>query len=579
MAETNDLNAHMRSLRPTWNSIKMLNGRRYGGRYPFESNQAYAIPRDKWGSVYTKGQDANQTMIDLIQWYVNDHFNFQLPRILELERYYAGDENIHYWNSGKSHKQADERITSGYPGYITDIHTGYELANPLTYGYDNPQSDADTGEKLLNQLTLFNRANSEPYHEMMMFKNACNTGRAYELIYCAKDDSEPQMTAVDPNQAFVVWSTDVKPTELFGVRYYAVNVADDSYYLVEVYTEYDTYYFKADKTPNNGWTLDKRVNHSFGHVPLLEYRLNDERMGIWESQIDNIDAYDIAKSEMANTQEDFSNSKLVISGKIRRNKREPQTDPNGKPLFVDNVTNAITYEFKDKNGKENKQAMQPLVNTLANTLFLTPYMYQDANGNKQFNQTSAEYLTKEANAADWKTYIDEIKQRILQGSNTPDLSDESFAQDQTGEALSYKLWGTDQNQAAMHEVFKSSITRRLQLLAVQWLNTDKTSIGNSDYQNVTISFTPNLPKNDAKQVDLVSSALGTGAISDDTGRDMLEGVTGVPASMEKGRIDKQKQEAAKETGGAFQQSLADFQKQKKLGGGGNDSDNTADKPS
>lgn len=167
-----------------WNSLSLLNGRRYGDRYPFEANQTYALPRSQWETVYDKSEIASDQLVELIQWYVSDHYTKQLPRILELERYYAGDENIHYWQSGKGPKRADERITSGYPGYITDIHAGYELANPLTYGYDNPLSNEDSGENFLNQLRQFNRSNDEAYHEMTMFKNACNTGRAYELIYC-----------------------------------------------------------------------------------------------------------------------------------------------------------------------------------------------------------------------------------------------------------------------------------------------------------------------------------------------------------------------------------------------------------
>ena len=570
MAETNDRNAHGRSIRPMWNSITMLNGRRYGGRYSFEANQTYAIPRSRWEAACEgSGDMASDKMVELIQWYVNDHYNYQLPRILELERYYAGDENIHYWDSGKGPNQSDEKINSGYPQYITDIHTGYELANPLTYGYDNPESDQDDGQDFLDQLKVFNRINDEPYHEMTLFKNACNTGRAYELIYCPKDSNVPEMAAVDPNQAFVVWSTDVKPVELFAVRYFAVNVQDVTTYQIEVYTEGHVYYFDAKGDPSYDWTQTYSNSHLFGHVQLLEYRLNEERMGIWEGQIDNIDAYDIAKSEMANSQEDFSNAKLVVSGVFQRgNHKDPMTDSNGDYLFIDNVTGKVTYDFKDRNGKQNKQAMKPTVNTMANTIFLKPYVFKDANGNKQFNQTTAQYLTKETNATDWKTYIDEIKQRIIQGTNTPDMSDESFSGNSSGEELSYKLWGTDQHQAQLQNAFKSSIMRRLRLLAIQWDNAKAGSVNAEDYRNVTVSFTPNMPKDDAKQVELITKALAAGAMSVKTAHDRMADITGVPSDTEDERQNTEDEKNAGNTHGTFQQALSDAKKN--LGDGGND---------
>lgn len=579
MAETNDRNAHNRSIRPTWNSITMLNGRRYGDRYPFEANQAYAIPEKTWKSVYSGGTTASQKMIELLQWYVRDHYSFQLPRILELERYYSGDENIHYWNSGKGNKRADERIASGYPGYITDIHTGYELANPLTYGYDNPTDENDDGQSFLDMLKAFNRVNDEPYHEMNLFKNACNTGRAYELIYCRKGENTPEMAPIDPNQAFVVWSTDVKPVELFAVRYYAVNIQGKATYQIEIYTDKYVYYFGADGDPSTGWVNQGSDSHLFGQVQLLEYRINDERQGIWEPQIDNIDAYDIAKSEMANSQEDFSNAKLVVTGEFQHNKRQVMTDKQGNFLFYDNITERLTYDSKDKNGKDNRQAMEQLINTRDNTLFLKPYVYRDANGNKQFNQTTAQYLTKETNAEDWKTYIDEIKQRILQGSNTPDMSDDSFSSDQTGEALSYKLWGTDQNQSQLQNIFKSSLMRRFRLLSIQWNNQHGGTVDPNAWQNVTVSFTPNLPKDDDKKVDLLTKAYGAGTISLKTAHDGMADITGVPSSTEDDRQAEEDEKVTQSTGNDFQQALSDQQKSR-LGGGvdGNNDDNPATSP-
>lgn len=66
-------------------------------------------------------------------------------------------------------------------------------------------------------------------------------------------------------------------------------------------------------------TLTDTEEHFFQQVPLTEYSLNEERVGAWETKLDEIDAYDQALSEMANSQEDFSNSMLMINGKVANN--------------------------------------------------------------------------------------------------------------------------------------------------------------------------------------------------------------------------------------------------------------------
>ncbi|QFR68460.1 phage portal protein [Companilactobacillus paralimentarius] len=60
----------------------------------------------------------------------------------------------------------------------------------------------------------------------------------------------------------------------------------------------------------------KEEEHGFGSVPITEYINNDERMGDWEYKLDTIDSIDKSKSEMANSQEDFSNAMLMLTGDI-----------------------------------------------------------------------------------------------------------------------------------------------------------------------------------------------------------------------------------------------------------------------
>ncbi|MCT3287014.1 phage portal protein [Lactiplantibacillus pentosus] len=121
--------------------------------------------------------------------------------------------------------------------------------------------------------------------------------------------------------------------------------------------------------------LSNESEHSFGDVPLVEYILNDEHVGVWEPKLDEIDAYDQALSEMANSQEDFSNAMLMISGEVQNNtgKLEQMIGPNGKPLYIDNEKGGYTEQANDSNNRANQVVMvQKVLDTHANVLYLRP---------------------------------------------------------------------------------------------------------------------------------------------------------------------------------------------------------------
>ena len=541
MAETNDLNAHTRSINALPNSIPLLNGSRYGGRYGFDTNQSYNIPRKDWDAV----KDNPDAFLKLLQWHVNDWYSNQLPRILELERYYEADNNIHYWLSNKRNR-ADNRIASGLARYITNIQVGYEFGTPLTFGYTNKDNPDDDGKEITDALDDFNQTNDEPYHEKIMGKNLANTGRAYELLYVAEGSKSPSIKAVDPNSAFVVWSTDIDPVELFGVRVYAVNYLNQTNYEVEVYTDDMCYYFEAGDDPASGWTLVEADKHYFQQVPLTEYVLNEERVGAWEPKLDEIDGYDQSLSEMANSQEDFSNATLMINGKIANNtgKIEQMIAPNGQPVYIDNQTNKYTESLKDADGKPNRPMLvQKVLDTKSNKLFLRPFTYDQPNGSKMVSQTTASYLTKALDANEWKIYIDQLLSDIHKDTNTPDTTDQNFAANASGVAMAYKLWGSDQQMAMSETLYQRGLRRRLRLLAIYWSYIHTTGVSVSDdtnpADNIKITFTPNLPKNNQELMTIVQGLVTTNKVSDQTVREQIANVTGIPEPQETQRVKDQ----------------------------------------
>lgn len=590
MAETNDLNAHYRSIQTQPNSVPMLNGTRYA--LSFNENQQYQIPIEKWNEITQDMTDTpTDKFIQLAQWYVNDHYTWQVKRILNLERYYLGDSNIHYWKSDKK-KRADNRIAGGLPRYITDWGIGYQFGNDLTFGYENKDDDTDDGQDLLDQIAAFNNNSDEPYHEKNMGKNIWNTGRSYELLYVPEGTTTPKMAFIDPSQAFVVYDTTVDKKPLFAVRYYAVNVMDEITYNIEVYTDKYIYYFNNEGAePQADWGNPTSVQeHFFGEVPINEIDGNEERVGKWEPHLDKIDARDKSLSEMANSQEDFSNATLVISGDIEDTKVEHLTDDNGNKLYYDSLTGASDAysldEFvfdNDGNEYHNKPVLVNHNHDLkSNIMVLKPSKIYGADGNGGVTvlPTSAQYLTKELNADEWKIYVDQLTQDIHKETNTPDMSDDNFVGNASGVAMAYKLMGSDQERVITETLYKRGIMRRLRLLCNYWNYLSGSNVNfNADDQstnpanNVTIKFTPNLPKNEQEIISNLVSLYDTGEISSQTFLENASQITGIPAEQESQRKSDEDEENAQQQAQLIQQTYESYTGH---GSSSNDDGNNAD---
>ena len=184
----------------------ILNGKRWNT----QANQTYVMPANEF---HTNFDSHNPAMVaNVVQKFVERHSTIDAPRIAKLQRYYLGDNDIHYWRNNKRlMNRADNRIASGFAKFITNMRVGYMLGKPIQFKYNEDTSD-DVGPKIDNDLKGFNRKNDEQYHEKVMKTNLSVTGRAYELLYSgeATEDNEGnvptpevKMRAIDPATAFV----------------------------------------------------------------------------------------------------------------------------------------------------------------------------------------------------------------------------------------------------------------------------------------------------------------------------------------------------------------------------------------
>lgn len=508
-------------------------------RFDTEANREYQIPVSFFNTI----RDNPMQLYDTAYKFIRHHVDHEVPRIKELIEYYEGETKIKSWPGSPNPDNAHNQVSTGFARYITNIRVGYFMGNDIQYKIaadeDNEQSVADKVEDLLAK---YNDASSTPYIDEMLKKDLSITGRAYDLVYVNEGETTLNLAKVDPTTAFVVYDDSIKAQPLFAVRYYQTGVLDEQLQeQYEIYTDNTLFRYHSDggipetNAPEQAVIFDNQEPLFFGRVPLTEYKNNDERIGDWEPELDQMDALDKAISTMANFQEDFNDAAMVVTGKFAN---------TSKPKYLlDDHGNRIIG--KDGNPIVIEPA-HPEINPHHRMFYLEPYIMQTAlNGERQIVTPTMNYVTKQYDATGWSTYTNFLINEIHKYTNTPNVNDPNFASNASGVAMSYKLWGSDQERKIQEALFKRGLRARLSACVAYWDQINALP-GTNDVANVVSmikpNFDPNLPKNDEATAQLLQTLAGIPDLTSlQTLREIEERITGVSPKDEEQRIDDQQQ--------------------------------------
>ncbi|WP_338402054.1 phage portal protein [Streptococcus salivarius] len=217
-------------------------------------------------------------------------------------------------------------------------------------------------------------------------------------------------------------------------------------------------------------------------------------MGDYETELYLIDLYDSAESDTANHMSDMADAILAIYGDMR-------LPANMKP--------------EDMKAKRLMQLVPP----------------KAADGKE--GTVKAEYLTKSYDVSGVEAYKTRLDKDIHTFTNTPDMADENFSGNASGEAMKYKLFGLDQDRIETQSQFTKGLKRRYRLASRVGELVKEFKAFDENFLRIT--FTPNLPKSLSEQVSILTG-LG-GQVSQETALS-LSGLVESPAE-ELDRVDKE----------------------------------------
>lgn len=425
---------------------------------------------------------------DKIGKMIEHHHKIQVTRLKELEEYFKGNNATIFKRERRKEKyMADHRAAHNFSKYITTFIQGYMVGVPIKTNYKD-----ETINKALQDL---NRINEADEHNSQLVMQISMYGRAYELLYRNQAD-DVRFAVSNVKNTFVIYDDSVERNAIAAVRYIN-SVIDPNDYTVYLYTHDYIYVYKT--TVESNWVLKEHDldEHFFGQVPIIEYQNNEFRQGDYEDVLSLIDLYDSAQSDLANYSQDLNDAMLVISGRTA---------------------------IDEKLAKEMKKA---------NIMLLKPAI----NPNGDIEPVDAKYIYKQYDVAGMEAYKTRVLNDIFLISNVPNLLDDSFSGNQSGEAIKQKLFGLAQKRATKERLFKKGLRNRYRLINnIREIAQEQTFI----VEDLQIIFTENLPRSISQEVEWFVK-LG-GELSRETTMALMPLVEN--AKEELARIDAEK-EAAK----------------------------------
>ena len=306
-----------------------------------------------------------------------------LPEVLKEHEINAGEINYLYnYYKGKQPILDKKKIVRPEINNITLENHAFEIVEfKKSYVYGEPvkyvQKGEKEGETLNPEISLLNRfMESEDKasldKELAEWQYICGT--AYRWVEADRKDEEDdapfELSVPDPRRTFVVYSNDIKGDALFSgyISYFVDHIMTDDkiplvvkYRVVTIYTDTDKYIFKEDNgeykiMPQSIPISEEMVKAYPLEIKgqrIIEYPLNNSRLGLIELVMSDLEAINKIKSADLDGIDQFIQSllvfvnqeidlatfkKLVANGAIQVASSDP-----GKPADVKLLTNQLTH--------------------------------------------------------------------------------------------------------------------------------------------------------------------------------------------------------------------------------------------
>lgn len=350
----------------------------------------YRIPKD------------TEMTTELLAKYIRKHKSDVANRNAKLQEAYENNYEI-FSAPKKEDGKPDVRVATNFAKYIVDTFTGFFVGSPI-----KTICEDDNVAKFVESIAAYNL---EDDHNVELAKSCDIHGSTHELIYF-DEDAQICYTNVDPCSSFFLVDDSMLERPMYFIRYYKDSEKtergswSDSEY-IQYFVNKGTY--KWDGEPEA---------HGFHEVPAVEYVENKEQMGLFESALSMINAYNKALSEKGNDVDYFADAYLKVLG--------PKV--SGEDTAVIKRNRIINFEG-DGDG--------PL---------------------------DVDFLAKPSADTTQENYLDRLEKLIFLTCMVANISDDNFAGNASGVSLEYKLLAMENLAKFKQLKFTAGLNRRYKVI-------------------------------------------------------------------------------------------------------------------
>lgn len=236
----------------------------------------------------------------------------------------------------------------------------------------------------------------------------------------------------------------------------------------------------------------------YGYIPVVEYKMNEERIGLYEPITGLTEEYNHTISEKANDVDAFAEAYLAILG--------AEVDEDGvQRIRDDRVINIYgTDDAKD---------------------------------------ILVQFLTKPTADATQENLLQRLERLIYQISMVANISDENYGQSTSGVALAYKTQAMSNLALGFDRKIEKSMRKRYKIFCS--LNTN---VSDKDaWMDIDIKMSRNLPKNRQEETQTARDA--EGIVSKETQLSLLSYVPDPKEELD--RIEKENEEQKQNRADSF----------------------------
>ncbi|MEF2593726.1 MAG: phage portal protein [Eggerthellaceae bacterium] len=230
-------------------------------------------------------------------------FEVNKAQILYLWNYYKGVQPI-LERVKEVRPEINNKVVENHAQEIVSFKVGYQLAEPLQYtlrdhegtscpdGSDEEtEASYDEHARDLNELNTLMHAADKAESDRDLFEYLCVCGIGHRMVEASPNGAECpfELHVLDPWSTFVVYSSAYHRRPLMAV--WVGREQDGSKHdIYNVYTDEHRYLVRP------GGQIVEKLPHTYGAIPIVEYRLNRVRMGAFEPVLPLLDAINAIES-------------------------------------------------------------------------------------------------------------------------------------------------------------------------------------------------------------------------------------------------------------------------------------------